>query len=69
MTVTILHRLNHGKAARCQSRLDAMPKAWLAELELRDVIEEIADDLCDFADWPIDGFGDEDGLVDRTWRK
>lgn len=49
--------------------VDAIPEAWLAELELRDVIEEIADDLCDFADWPIDGFGDEDGLVDRTWRK
>ena len=41
----------------------------LQNWKLRNIIEEIADDLCDFTDWPIDGFGDEDGLVDRIWHK
>ena len=32
--------------------VDAIPAEWLEGLELREVIEEVADDLCDF---PIDG--------------
>ncbi|WP_349609010.1 ADP-ribosylglycohydrolase family protein [Cupriavidus sp. DF5525] len=34
--------------------VDAIPPQWLAQLELRDVIEELANDLLDFPDWDLD---------------
>lgn len=41
---------------------------WLEPLELRHVIEEIADDLCDFPDWHISEY-DTGGLTQRVWQK
>jgi hypothetical protein len=32
----------------------AVPQEWLAQLELRDVITELAEDLYAFPDWKID---------------
>ncbi|WP_390612398.1 ADP-ribosylglycohydrolase family protein [Tepidimonas fonticaldi] len=33
--------------------VQAIPERWLARLELRDVITELAQDLYDYPDWPI----------------
>jgi ADP-ribosylglycohydrolase len=33
--------------------VDAIPERWLAPLELRDVIEEVADDLLSWPHWPV----------------
>lgn len=50
--------------------LDVIPAEWLEELELRDVIKEVADDLCDFPDWEISDYDYGEGsLTDRIWRK
>jgi ADP-ribosylglycohydrolase len=50
--------------------VDVIPAEWLHELELRDVIEEMADDLCDFPTWEISDYDSEEGgLTDRIWRK
>ena len=50
--------------------VDAIPAEWLNELELREVIEEVADDLCDFPGWAISDYDSEEGgLTDRVWRK
>jgi len=50
--------------------VDAIPSEWLNELELREVIEEVADDLCDFPDWEISDYDYGEGsLTDRIWRK
>ncbi|MFM8857308.1 MAG: ADP-ribosylglycohydrolase family protein, partial [Actinomycetota bacterium] len=50
--------------------VDAIPAEWLNELELREVIEEVADDLCDFPGWQISDYDSEEGgLTDRVWRK
>ena len=48
--------------------IDAVPADWLAELELRDVIAEVADDLRDFPDWRLDPSGN-DAFTDRVWEK
>jgi len=34
--------------------VDAIPQRWLEELELREVITELADDLLEFPGWPVD---------------
>ena len=45
------------------------PPDWLRRLELREVIEELADDLVDFPDWPIDEYEyGRGGDTDRVWR-
>ena len=50
--------------------VDVIPAEWLEELELREVIEEVADDLCDFPGWEISDYDyEEGGLTDRVWRK
>ena len=50
--------------------VDVIPAELLDELELREVIEEVADDLCDFPGWEISDYDYEDGgLTDRIWRK
>lgn len=50
--------------------VDVIPADWLQELELRDVIKEVADDLCDFPDWEISDYDYGEGsLTDRIWRK
>ena len=41
----------------------AIPEEWLAQLELRDVIAEVAEDLYAFPDWDIEK--DEE----RIWQK
>jgi len=40
----------------------AIPREWLAQLELRDVIAELAEDLYAFPDWDIEFEG-------QIWRK
>ena len=43
--------------------LDAIPPRWLTDLELREVIEEIADDLASMWFWKLDEYKELDGLV------
>lgn len=47
----------------------AIPAQWLAQLELREVIEEIATDLYDFHDWGLYTDCEDQELVDRIWAK
>jgi ADP-ribosylglycohydrolase len=47
---------------------DAIPPEWLAPLELRDVITEIADDLHAYRGWPL-GEGADPHASERIWRK
>ena len=50
--------------------VDAIPADWLEELELREVIGEVADDLCDVPGWEISDYDYGEGsLTDRIWRK
>jgi ADP-ribosylglycohydrolase len=44
--------------------VDAIPAQWLAPLELRSVIEEMANDLFDFPDWDLDDASGSD-----LWKK
>ena len=48
--------------------INAVPDSWLEVLELRDVITEVADDLCEFPDWLLDPSGG-DAFTDRVWEK
>ena len=48
--------------------VDAIPSEWLTRLELNDVIGEVADDLFEFPDWPIDGVSFDD-VAQRIWKK
>lgn len=48
---------------------DAIPKAWLEPLELRAVITEIADDLCDYRNWDIGEHSRDAALNQRVWEK
>ncbi|WP_199781268.1 ADP-ribosylglycohydrolase family protein, partial [Cronobacter malonaticus] len=34
----------------------AIPETWLARLELNAVIQEMADDLLDYRDWPVSDY-------------
>lgn len=43
--------------------LDAIPQRWLTDLELREVIEEVADDLASMWFWKLDEYEDIDGPV------
>lgn len=47
----------------------AIPAAWLAPLELREVIIELANDLYAFADWPVGANGDSDAPGQQIVRK
>lgn len=49
--------------------VDAIPRQWLAPLELREVITEIAEDLHDCIEWPLSPFGSDPEQHDRLWRK
>lgn len=44
--------------------LGAIPPRWLEPLELRDVIEEVADDVATVGQWLLDGDGDATGEAD-----
>ena len=47
----------------------AIPAEWLEQLELRQVIQELADDLCDHAQWDIGEYSGDRELSERIWRK
>lgn len=47
---------------------DAIPSKWLRLLELNDLIGEVADDLFEFPDWPIDA-NSFDEATERIWDK
>ena len=51
--------------------VDAIPQQWLAPLELREVITEIAEDLHDFRSdsWWDDHDAKGERVEDRIWRK
>ncbi|WP_372631870.1 ADP-ribosylglycohydrolase family protein [Gordonia jinghuaiqii] len=53
-----------GSLLGAQYGVNAIPAAWLEQLELRDVITEVATDLLDFTHWDLDG---RDGGT--IWRK
>ncbi|PUX67692.1 ADP-ribosylglycohydrolase family protein, partial [Cronobacter sakazakii] len=36
--------------------ITALPETWLARLELNAVIQEMADDLLDYRDWPVSDY-------------
>jgi ADP-ribosylglycohydrolase len=48
---------------------DAIPAEWLAPLELREVITELAEDLYAFKDWGISEYSNNASLNERIWRK
>ncbi|SDZ85871.1 ADP-ribosylglycohydrolase family protein [Microbulbifer marinus] len=47
----------------------SIPRDWLAALECRDVIQELADDLFGFPDWEIGGYGVSPDSESKTWEK
>lgn len=47
----------------------SIPNEWLAPLELRDVITELAEDLYQFKDWEIGEYSANHDLNQRIWRK
>jgi ADP-ribosylglycohydrolase len=47
----------------------AVPQAWLALLELRETIEEIATDLHDFRDWHVGEYATDHDMNERVWSK
>ncbi len=47
----------------------SIPAEWLEPLGLRDVITELAEDLYAFRDWEIGGYGENEELNQRIWRK
>ncbi|MCX7074461.1 MAG: ADP-ribosylglycohydrolase family protein [Methylococcales bacterium] len=47
--------------------IDAIPSEWLHNLELRDVITEIAEDLYSFYDWNVGAYASE--MNDVVWKK
>jgi len=49
--------------------VDAIPQQWLEQLELRQVIAEIAEDLHDCIEWPLSPFGSNPEQQDRIGRK
>ncbi|WP_434773258.1 ADP-ribosylglycohydrolase family protein [Pseudomonas entomophila] len=49
--------------------VQAIPERWLAPLELRGVIAELAQDLHDFRGWGIGEYSPELALNERIWRK
>jgi len=47
----------------------AIPAEWLEQLELREVITELADDLYSFKDWEIGEGSENEQLNEQIWRK
>lgn len=47
----------------------SIPKAWLADLELREVVTEIAQDLYDYRSWGIGPHSSDEALNERIWKK
>jgi ADP-ribosylglycohydrolase len=48
---------------------DALPANWLRNLELRETIAEIADDLSTFLGWELDQDEESGGFTDRMWER
>ncbi len=46
----------------------SIPKRWLEQLELREVVSEIADDLYGFQEWKVDDYSDDDSSAE-IWKK
>jgi ADP-ribosylglycohydrolase len=46
-----------------------IPKQWLEQLELRDVITELANDLFEFPNWGLYTHYEDQELVDKIWQK
>ncbi|MCY0857163.1 ADP-ribosylglycohydrolase family protein [Cupriavidus sp. D39] len=49
--------------------VEAIPPEWLAPLELREVITELADDLSVFPEWDVGIDSADEELVQRIWTK
>ena len=49
--------------------IDALPIGWREQVELRDVIEEIATDLAEFPGWPLHTSADSQSATQRLWNK
>ncbi|EHP42635.1 hypothetical protein OR16_13319 [Cupriavidus basilensis OR16] len=49
--------------------VEAIPPEWLAPLELRDVIAELADDLSVFPEWDVGGEAADEALAQRIGTK
>lgn len=47
----------------------AIPKTWLATLELRNVIREMAEDLYAFSEWPIGEYSSNIEVNEQIWAK
>lgn len=47
----------------------AIPDEWLAPLELREVIAELADDLSDFPTWDVSIQAEDEEFAERIWTK
>lgn len=44
---------------------ESLPEHWVRDLELRDTITQIADDLAGFRTWNLDPYRDSDGSIRR----
>lgn len=49
--------------------IEVIPPKWQEPLELRDVITELATDLCEFADWDIGDYDEETEQSRRIWER
>jgi ADP-ribosylglycohydrolase/8-oxo-dGTP pyrophosphatase MutT (NUDIX family) len=49
--------------------LDAIAETWLAPLEMRGVIAELAGDLYDFPDWNVGEYATDQEMNQRIWAK
>ncbi len=49
--------------------VDAIPAEWLAPLELREVIAEMAEDLYAFPDWGIGEYSENEEMNEKIWGK
>ena len=58
-----------GNLLGIQHGVDAIPPGWLEPLELREVIAEVAEDLCTFRDWPVGMYGPVDKEGERIIQK
>jgi ADP-ribosylglycohydrolase len=49
--------------------IGAVPTEWRRQVELRDVIEEIANDLAEFPGWKLNSGSAEDDTTRKLWAK
>jgi len=58
-----------GNLLGAQLGVEAIPPEWLEQLELRDVIAELADDLTQFPSWDFGNYAVDDAFAERICRK